>query len=126
MKTTLSAIFAGIAITITAAGSPEMRVDATIATDGGHIVSRPTFVIQSGKQARVTSGEQGNGQDSELTCAITPTLLDDGTVDIQTVITQREGKKTDKLAGRVVVQLGKVAKIQVGELIFTAIPSLAK
>jgi hypothetical protein len=128
MKTALSAILACIAITVSAAASPAVRIDATIATDGEHVVMRPSFIVQSGKQAKMTSDQhkQGKGPISELTCAVTATLLDNGSVDIQTVITQREGKKTDTLTGRIVAQLGKVAKLQVGELVLTATPSLAK
>jgi hypothetical protein len=43
------------------------------------------------------------------------------------LITQRKGKKTEKLATRrIVVQLDKLATIRVGELVFTAKPSLVK
>jgi len=123
MKSALSAILAGIAITLTAAASPSLRIEMTIATDGEHIVSRPTIVTQSGKEATISSGNQ----QSELTCALTPTLLDNGTVDIRAVITQRKGEKTDTLATpQLITQLGKLAKIQVGKLIFTAKPSLEK
>lgn len=123
MKTTLSFILASIAITLTAVASPSLRVDITVATGGDRIVSRPTIMTQSGKQAVISSGDQ----ESELTIALTPTLHENGTVDIQSVITQRKGKKMDRLAvPRIVVQLNKFARIQVGELVFTAKPSLAK
>lgn len=123
MKSALAFILASIAITLTAAASPSLRIEMTIATDGEHIVSRPTIVTQSGKQATISSGDQ----ESELTCALIPTLLDNGSVDIRAVITQRKGKKTETLAApRVITQLDKLAKIQVGKLVFTAKPSLAK
>ena len=123
MKPILSTLLASIAITLTAAASPSLRIESTIATDGEHIVSRPTIIVQSGEQAIISSGDQ----ESELTCALTPTLLDNGTVDIRVVITQRKGKKTDTLANpRIKVQLGELAKIQSGKLVFTAKPSLAK
>ena len=122
MKKTLSCTLASIAITLTAAASPLLSIEMTIATAREGIVSRPSVFVQSGNRAVISSG----GQQSELTCALTPTLLDNGTVDIQAVITQREGKKSDRHARRMLVQLGKLAKVKVGELVFTAKPTLAK
>jgi hypothetical protein len=128
MKTTLSCILASLAIALTAAASPSLRIDMTIATNGGRIVSKPSFYVESGNRGVISSGEQDrSGQKvSELTSAVTPTLLDDGTVDIQMVFTQRQGKKTNSHAPRIVVQLGKLAKFKVGELLVTAKPTLAK
>lgn len=122
MKTTLSCILASIAIALTAAASPSLRIDMTVATSGNRIVHRPSLFTQSGKQAIISSGDQ----ESALTCALTPTLLDNGSVEIQAVITQREGKKTDRHFRRILVRLGKVAKFKVGELRFTAKPIVVK
>lgn len=122
MKTTLSTILASIALALTAAASPSVRIDMTVATSGGRIMHRPVLVAQSGKQATISTGRQ----ESVFTIALTPTLLDNGAVDIQTAITQREGKKVDRHATRIVVPLGKFAKFKVGELVVTATPTLAK
>lgn len=123
MKSTLHSLLVSLALALPAAAAPALRIETTIATRGERIVSRPTVVVESGKQATLSSGDE----QSELTCALTPTLLADGTVDVQAVITQRHGKKTDKLASpRLHLQLGQVAKVQVGELTFTAKASLVQ
>ncbi len=126
MKTTLTTILASIALALTAAASPSVRIDMTVATSGGRIMHRPVLVAQSGKQATISTGRQEPGrQESVFTIALTPTLLDNGAVDIQTAIMQREGKKVDRHATRIVVLLGKFAKFKVGELVVTAKPTLA-
>ena len=122
MKTALTSILASIAVVLTAAASPSLRIDMTIATSGDRVVSRPSFVVESGKPGGFASGDD----ESELRCALTPTLLDDGAADIQMVITQRKGKKTDRHAPRIRVPLGKLAKLKVGELVVTVKPSLAR
>jgi hypothetical protein len=53
-------------------------------------------------------------------------LLDNDTVDIQAVITQREGKKTNRHVRRLLDPLGKVTKFKAGELVFTAKPTIEK
>jgi hypothetical protein len=128
MKSTLTSILASLAITLTAAASPSLRIDMTIATRGDSIASRPSFYLESGKRGVISSGQiDPNGKKvSELTYAVTPTLLDNGTVDMQMVVTQRLGKNTDRHAPRIVVQLGKLAKFRVGKLVVTAIPTLLK
>ena len=116
-----------LAIALTAAASPSLRIDMTIATGGDRIVSKSSFYVKSGNRGVISSGEDRSGQEaSELTAAVMPTLLGDGTVDIQMLFTQRQGKKTNSHASRIVVQLGKLAKFKVGELLVTAKPTLAK
>jgi hypothetical protein len=128
MKATLASILASLAITLTAAASPALRIDMTIATGGDRIVSRPSFYVESGKRGVISSGEQDPSGEklSELTCSVTPTLLKDRTVDLQMVFTQRQGKKINRHAPRIVVQLGKLATLKVGDLVVTAKPTLAK
>lgn len=122
MKTTLTSLLAYLAIGLTAAASPTLRIDMTVATSGNRVVSKPSVFVHSGNRAVITSGSQV----SELTCALTPTLLDKDTVAIQTVITQREGKKSDRHTRRIVVQLGKLAQVKVGKLILTVKPTLVR
>ncbi|MHA3775423.1 hypothetical protein ACXR0O_28215 [Verrucomicrobiota bacterium sgz303538] len=122
MKSTLSSIVAFVAMAVTVAATPSLRIDTTI-TRADKIYNRPTLFVSSGEQASITSGDK----DTALTYAVTPTLLDNGTVGIQTVITQRNGKKTNKFAtSRIVVPLGKSVTLRCGELLINAKPSLAK
>ena len=114
---------ASLALAVSAAAAPMLRIEATFATDGGQVVSAPSLVVESGKAASIETGTL----ESALTISLTPTLLDNGQVDIKTVITQRKGKQTDTIAApRLVVQLGKLAKIEVGKLAFTAKPTLVE
>lgn len=123
MKTVIITFLASLALAVSATAAPMLRVETTIAPDGGQAVSAPSVVVESGKMASIEIGNQ----ESALTLAITPTLLDNGQADIKTVITQRKGKQTDTLAApRLLVQLGKLAKIEIGKLVFTAKPTLVE
>jgi len=63
-----------------------------------------------------------------LEYAVTPTLLDNGTVDVRAVLTERnDGKKAEKLAApRIKARLGEKAEIRVGNVAFQTTTSLAK
>jgi hypothetical protein len=79
----------------------------------------PAISVESGKQAIIQVGK--------LEYAVTPTLLDNGTVDLRAVLTERDGEKADRLAApQTKAKLGKVAEIQIGDLTFTTKTSLAK
>lgn len=123
MNATVHTFLTIIALTFTASAASQLVIETTIATKGGKdIVSKPTVIVESGKPATISTG----GEDTALEFALTPTLLDNGTVDIPTRITRRNGKKTDTLGTpRVIVQLGKVGRIEIGDLVLTVSPSLA-
>ena len=123
MKTTISTLLASILITLSASASPALLVETTItehhAKGGKDVLAAPSITVESGKQATIQVGK--------LEYAITPTLLDDGTVDLRAILTERDGKKADKLAApRIKAKLGLVAEIQIGQLAFSTKTSLAK
>jgi type II secretory pathway component GspD/PulD (secretin) len=123
MKTTINTLFATILITLTASASPALLVETTItehhAKGGKDVLAAPSITVESGKQAIIQVGK--------LEYAVTPTLLDDGTVDLRAVLTERDGKNADRLAApQIKSELGQVAEIQIGQLAFTTKTSLAK
>ena len=123
MKTTINTLLATIVITLTASASPALLVETTItehhAKGGKDVLMAPRITVESGKQATIQVGK--------LEYAITATLLDGGTVDLRAILTERDGKKADKLAAsRITAKLGQVAEIQIGQLAFTTKTSLAK
>jgi len=123
MKTTIITLLATIVITLTASASPALLVETTItehhAKDGKDVLLAPSITVESGKQASIQVGK--------LEYAVTPTLLNDGTVDLRAILTKHDGKKADKLAApRIKAQLGQVAEIQIGQLAFTTKTSLVK
>ena len=123
MNTTISTLLASILITLSASASPALLVETTItehhAKGGKDVLAAPSITVESGKQATIQVGK--------LEYAITPTLLDDGTVDLRAILTERDGKKADKLAAhRIKAKLGLVAEIHIGQLAFSTKTSLAK
>lgn len=123
MKTTLNTFLATILITLTASASPPLLVETTItehhAKGGKDVLGAPRIIVESGKQAGIQVGK--------LEYTVTPTLLDDGTVDLRAILTERDGKKAHKLlAPHINAKLGEVAEIQVGQLAITTKTSLAK
>ena len=123
MKSTLSTILASVALTLTVSAAPLLRIETTISQADHSVLSRPMVFTSSGKEAVIPTGDK----DSEITYALTPTLLDNGMVDLQATATQRNGEKITKLEEpRVVVKLGEVVKSQVGDLLLTVKTSLAE
>jgi hypothetical protein len=123
MKTTVTSLLATIAMAFTASASPSLLVETTItenhAKGGKDVLAAPSITVESGKQASIQVGK--------LEYAVTPTLLDNGTVDLRAVLTERDGEKVDRLAApQIKAKLGKVAEIQIGDLTFTTKTSLAK
>ena len=123
MKTSINTLLATIAIALTASASPTLLVETTItehhAKGGKDVLAAPRITVESGKQAIIQVGK--------LEYAITPTLLDDGTVDLRAILTERDGEKADELAApRIKAELGQVAEIQIGQLAFTTKTSFAK
>jgi len=120
MKTTMNTLFATAAIALVASASPELVLETTIAehhAQGGKgVLSAPRIKIESGKQALVQVGK--------VECAFTPTLKNDGTVDLRAVFTEH---KADKLAAPcITAKLGQVVEIQIGQYAFTVKTTLAE
>lgn len=123
MKTAITTLLATILIAFTASASPALLVETTISehnTKGGKdVLVAPRVTVESGKQAIIQVGK--------LEYAVTPTLLDNGTVELRATLTERDGKKADQLAvPRITAKLDQVAEIQIGQLAFTTKTSLAK
>jgi len=121
MKTTINALLATIAISLTASASPALLVETTVTehqVNGGKDVMT-SFTAESGKQAIIRF--------DKLEYAVTPTLLDDGAVDLSVTVTQGGDKKTDSLlVPTIKTKLGNVAEIQIGQVALTMKTSLAK
>lgn len=123
MKSISISLLASIALTLNSFAGPKLLIATTITDGDNRVLSAPTMVIASGTEATIATGEL----DSRLTYGLTPTLLDNGSVELQTVITQQDGKETNKLqVPRIIIDLGKTAEIKVGKEIFTLKPSLVK
>jgi len=123
MKTTIIALLSTIVASVTASASQALLVQTSIIEhdDKGRteVLSAPSITVESGKQAIIQVGK--------LEYAVTPTLLDDGNVDISAILTEREGEKSDKLAApRIKTKLGEAAQIQIGQYTFATKTSLAK
>jgi hypothetical protein len=123
MKTAIIALLSTIVAAVTASASQALLVQTTFIKhdDKGRpdVFLAPSITVESGKQAIIQVGK--------LEYAVTPTLLDDGTVDISAILTEREGKKSDKLAAPCIkTKLGEAAEIQIGEWTFATKTSLAK
>ena len=117
MKTTILQLLAVTAIIATAHAAPMLNIATVISekqADGKfHVLSSPNFTVESGKSASITSGQ--------IELAVTPKLLDNGSVLIKSVL------KTDKptVKPQITVALDKQASMQVDDLQMTVTPSLA-
>ena len=123
VKTTINTLLATIAISLTASAAPALLVETTIIEHhtnvGKDVLANPPITVESGKQAIIQIGK--------LEYAVTPTLLEDGTVDLRATVTQGGDKKADKLVVPTIkTKLGNVAEIQIGQLALTIKTSLAK
>ncbi len=123
MKSAISTLLATIFISLSASAAPMLLIETSIAEPNAKgekdILSKPCILVESGKQATINSGK--------LEYSLTPTLRDNGTVDIETVITERNGKETTTHAKpRMIVELGKSAVVTHGQLLFTVKPSIRK
>jgi hypothetical protein len=122
MKATINILLATLAISLMASAAPALLLETTItdhADTNKDVLSTPRITVENGKPAIIKVGK--------LEYSITPTLLDDGAVDIHITLTQGEDKKADKLVvPSVKTRFGIVATLQVGQLALTIKPSLAK
>ena len=128
MNTTINALLAAIAVTATASAAPRLLVETTItqtsAKGDKDVWAVPRVIVESGQEGIAQLGNQLG----KLEYAVTPTLLDNGTVDVRAVLTERpDGKKAEQLAApRIKARLGEKAEIRVGNVAFQTTTSLAK
>jgi hypothetical protein len=88
-------------------------------TGGRDVLKVPPIYTESGKQAVVQVGK--------LEYTVTPALLDDGTIDLRAVLTERNGDKADVLAAPTIkTKIGQVAEIRIGDLAIETKTSVAK
>ncbi|MEI6322731.1 MAG: hypothetical protein WCP60_06480 [bacterium] len=121
MKTYIYSIIATSVLAYSALAAPKLQVDATIATGNNQILSKPTLIVENGKEASVTIGSQ----DSELKYTFTATLITGKRVDIRTVITQSSATKTNTLGTpEIITPLGSVSSIKTADLVLTTKTSL--
>ena len=123
MKTTITTLLAAIAIPLAVSASPALILETTITEHhpcgGLDVLKVPKITTESGKQAVVIVGN--------LEYAVTPTLLDDGTVDLRAVITERNGDKPDVLtAPAIKARIGQVAQIKIGDITYATKTSLGE
>lgn len=123
MKTFLGTLVASIVLAFSACGSQQLLLETTLskhdAKGGCEVLGKPSVVVESGCEGCIEHGR--------YRYSLTPTLRADGTVDIRAVITRREGGEVRTIATpRMIVGMGKVAEVRMGELGFTAQPSLAR
>ena len=113
MKTTITTLFATIALSLAVSASPTLIIQTTIteshATGGPDVMTAPQISVESGKQAVIKVGN--------FEYAVTPTLLDDGTVDLRAALTERSGDKVDVLtAPTIKAEIGRAAEVKIGDL----------
>jgi hypothetical protein len=101
----------------------KLLVETTITehheTGGPDVLKVSPIYTESGKQAVVQLGK--------LEYAVTPALLDDGTIDLRAVLTERNGDKADVLtAPTIKTKIGQVAEIRIGDLAIETKTSVAK
>ena len=123
MKSIIVTFITSIIVTLTASAAVQVLIETSIAkknADGAkELLSKPSVIVESGKQAFIKLGK--------IEYAITPTVLPNGTVDIETVITEHDGKKAVVLAKpKVIVELGEEGEITSEQLSLTLRPTLKK
>jgi hypothetical protein len=128
MKIVTLALFASLAMAFTASASPELLVETTITqnhAEGGLSVEGSKH--QSQTNVKVKSGESVVVVVGQLECTVTPTLKEDGNVEVRAVFIERKGDQADQLAAPLITtKLGQTAEVKVGDLAFAAKITLAK
>jgi hypothetical protein len=128
MKIFTLVLFATLAIAFTASASPELLVETTITqnhAEGGLSVEGSTH--QSQTNVKVKSGESVVVVVGGLEYTVTPTLKEDGKVEVRAVVIKRKGDQADQFAAPLITTtLGQTAETKVGEFAFAAKITLAK
>ncbi|MCU0796028.1 MAG: hypothetical protein MUF31_08850 [Akkermansiaceae bacterium] len=119
----ISILLAVLATFSLSSAAPLIRIETTISgkeVDGEPLIlAAPGVVVEDGKEAIIRFGV--------LEYALTPRILKNGSVQIETVITDRTKKDSKVLAKpKTVVDLGKSAEITTGNLTLTLLPTRLK
>lgn len=117
MKTVTLALFASLAIAFTASASPELLVETTItqnhAEGGPDVLKAPNIKVKSGEPTVVVVGQ--------LEYTVTPTLKEDGKVEVRAVVIEHKSDQADQLAAPLITtKLGQTAETKVGEFAFAS------
>ncbi len=112
-------IIAAILLSGIAFADPMLRLETTLAAVNGRgekeILSRPTVLVESGKEARVQMGER--------TYVLSPKWPGKGAVEIEVVVMEAVGGVETTLGKpRVVVAPGQVAEVRISGQSFTIQP----
>lgn len=123
MKIFTLALFASLAVAFTASASPELIVETTItqnhAQGGPDVLKGPNIKVKSGEPAVVVVGG--------LEYTVTPTMKEDGSVEVRLVLIKRKGDQADQfVAPLTTTKLGQTAEFTVGEFAFASKITLAK
>lgn len=129
MKTIIYTLLSTTLLAVTVCAEPRLAVETVVKDGGGggklKLIARVYLLTKSGKEVavRVTSLEVGSFEYS-----VTPTLSENGTVEIRELVTQRFGKREPHNVGpaKRKVSLGETLEWFVGPLAFSTKVSLAK
>ena len=123
MKTLATSFLAFLVMTGNALAAPTFVIETKITVPnprGGNDVVTPRILVESGKPAII---EIGN-----LKYAMTPTAMNNGTVEVRAIITQRNpGNQNETVIAqpRLIVPLGDFAEVKVGQHVLRLKPTLA-
>jgi hypothetical protein len=122
MKSLFVGVLGLVAGSLSALAAPTMVIDAVISQRDGAgqltAVAAPKVVVESGKEAVIQHGR--------MQYAVTPNLLENGTVVLSVVISEQVGKVLEKRAEpRLVVDLDRDGLIDFGGISISVKPSLA-
>lgn len=123
MKIFTLVLFATLAIAFTASASPELLVETTLtqnhAEGGPDVLKGPSIKVKSGEPAVVVVGG--------LEYTVTPTLKEDGKIEVRAAVIKRKGDQADQFAAPLITtELGQTAEVKVGEFAFASKITLAK
>lgn len=115
MKTATTTLIAAT-FCFSALAKPNLVVETSVtearSQGGPDVLVVPKIVVESGKHAMVRVGK--------MEWELTPTLREDGVVEIQVNWTEHDGRESDRLAApRVKTKVGEVAEIEVGAFRFS-------
>src|SRR5687768_11097590 len=109
-------LLAAIALPISAFAAPALLVEMTIteqpAAAEKRILAKPRVIVESGTKFSISV--------ENLELVVIPTLLKDGTVDLNIVAAERFGKKQDlEKMPRVNARIGATAELEIGDLLLS-------
>jgi hypothetical protein len=123
MKTLLTTLLVSLTAALTVSAAPALLVEATItehsANDTKKVLMKPKITLESGRWGSLRVGD--------FECGVTPTLKEDGTVELHLSFNPRADDKASmptKFA--VTARLDQAAEVQSGHLAVTTKTTLAK